>query len=101
MRSEFDEDKHIGTCQFTVFELHEEHAPATWRRRDFTVRQTCHELDAVYRALIQAGLEDIRLYDSRDLGMAGDIGYARTFCLVTNPGYLCRDLSPRRVTQRD
>lgn len=74
MQSEYDETTRVGTCNVTAFELQD-----VWKRRDFTVRQTCHDLQAVSDALHNAGFSDLCLYDAADAGMTGDIAYARTF----------------------
>jgi SAM-dependent methyltransferase len=78
LRSNYDEATRIATCNITVFE-HED----GWSRRDFTIHQTCHDLSQVHEALLKAGFAEVTLYDSRDLGMTGDIAYARTFFLAT------------------
>jgi SAM-dependent methyltransferase len=77
MQSEYDELTHVGRCNITAFELQE-----VWKRRDFTVRQTCHDPRAVSDALYKAGFSDLCLYDAADAGMTGDIAYARTFFVV-------------------
>jgi hypothetical protein len=69
----------VGTCDVTVFDLEAK----GWQRTDFRVRQTCHEIDAVWGALADAGFRDVTLHDSRDLGMMGEIGFARTFFLTS------------------
>jgi SAM-dependent methyltransferase len=78
MISSYDESTRVANCDVTVFDL-----DGQWRRTDFTVRQTCHDIDAVTSRLEDAGFRDICLYDARDAGMMGDIGYARTFFLAT------------------
>lgn len=77
MQSQYDGATRIATCNMTVFELQE-----VWKRRDFTVRQTCHDEHAVSDALYKAGFSELSLYDSADAGMSGDIAYARTFFVV-------------------
>lgn len=78
-RSEYDEAKRRGACDVTVFELQK----SNWTRRDFTIHQTCHEIDAVQETLSSAGFASIVLYDAGDLGMDEHTGYARTFFLAT------------------
>lgn len=78
LRSNYDESTRIATCNITAFQLED-----CWRRTDFAVRQTCHDLDGAQEALQNAGFREVTLYDSRDLGMTGEIAYARTFFLAT------------------
>lgn len=78
LRSNYDEQTRIATCNITAFEQ----AGNAWKRSDFAVRQTCHNIDEVCSALRTAGFRDVTLYDSRDLCMQGDIAYARTFFLA-------------------
>ncbi len=77
MASNYNESTRVATCDVTVFDL-----DGHWRRTDFTVRQTCHDIDAVPGLLCDAGCQDVALYDARDAGMMGQIGYARTFFLA-------------------
>jgi SAM-dependent methyltransferase len=79
LRMQYDDDSRAAICDITAFELREN----AWLRDDFTVRQTCHDIDVVQDALFDAGFRDITLYDARDAGMKGDAGYARTFFLAT------------------
>jgi SAM-dependent methyltransferase len=78
LRSTYDEGSRIATCNITAFEQ----MGNGWTRTDFTVRQTCHDLDEVCARLMGAGFRDVSLYDSRDLGMQGEIAHARTFFLA-------------------
>lgn len=78
LRSRYDEHTHTATCNITAFEQVED----GWKRSDFAVRQTCHNINDVCAAIRSAGFRDVSLYDSRDLGMQGDIAYARTFFLA-------------------
>ena len=78
LRSRFDEDTRVATCDITAFEQVED----GWKRTDFTVRQTCHDVGQVCAALRKTGFRNVALYDSRDLGMTGDLAYARTFFLA-------------------
>jgi len=77
-RSEYDEEQRRAACDVTVFGREKKN----WKRSDFTLRQTCHEIGAVQDALSQSGFGDIALYDASDLGMDEDTGYARTFFLA-------------------
>jgi len=74
-RSHYDEGRRLGVCEVTVFSSVEQN----WKRSDFTLRQTCHDIDAVYDALSRAGFGSISLYDAADMGMDEYAGYARTF----------------------
>lgn len=84
LRSHYDEATRVGICELTVFQLAEDGSTRRdiWTRTDFTIRQTCHDLNQVQAALLKAGFADVSLYDSRDLGMSGDIACARTFFLA-------------------
>ena len=77
-RSEYDEEKGKATCDVTVFELEK----GRWLRRDFTLRQTCHKIDAVQEMLSSSGFASVALYDAGDMGMDEHTGYARTFFLA-------------------
>jgi SAM-dependent methyltransferase len=77
LRMDYDETTRVGECKMTAFEKEN-----VWLRNDFTIRQTCHDHDAVEGALLDAGFSDISRYDARDAGMQGDAGYARTFFLA-------------------
>jgi SAM-dependent methyltransferase len=78
LRMDYDDHTRIGECRMTAFEK-----GRSWIRKDFTIRQTCHEHGAVEEALQEAGFHDVTRYDARDAGMEGDAGYARTFFLAT------------------
>jgi SAM-dependent methyltransferase len=78
-RSTFDEDTRIGTCEITTFDKEN----GAWRRKDFTVHQTCHSMSEALAALRKAGFKNITLHDARDAGMSGDCGYGRTFFLAS------------------
>jgi SAM-dependent methyltransferase len=77
LRMDYDDATRVGECRMTAFE----NGP-DWVRKDFTIRQTCHDHDAVESELRDAGFSDITRYDARDAGMEGDAGYARTFFLA-------------------
>lgn len=81
MASSYNESTRVATCDVTVFDL--ESQARSWRRTDFRVRQTCHEIGDVSGALADAGFRDITLHDARDLGMMSEIGFARTFFLAS------------------
>ena len=74
LRSEYDEQRHVGTCYITVFEK-----TRGWTRRDFQIQQTCHSLNAVQIALEAASFGEITFYSARDLGMDETTGFDRTF----------------------
>jgi SAM-dependent methyltransferase len=78
MRSEFDEETRIGRYDVTAFERN---GSRDWRRRDFTLQQTCHDFSAVHKILFETGFTEVTMYDARDIGMKGDAGYGRTFFL--------------------
>jgi SAM-dependent methyltransferase len=80
MRSVFDEETKIGRYDVTAFERFSAQS-SRWLRKDFTLRQTFHDLGAVHKALQKAGFKEITMYDARDMGMKGDAGYGRTFFL--------------------
>lgn len=77
-RSSYDETTRTGVCNVTVFEADKEN----WTRRDFVLRQCCHDIDAVQDVLVKASFSQPALYDAGDLGMHESTGYARTFFLV-------------------
>ena len=79
LRSHYDEDARIGTCNISTFDLQE---GCCWTRNDFTIRQTCHDVNQVHEGLRSADFDDVNLFDSRDVGMTGDIACARTFFLA-------------------
>lgn len=80
MRSTYNEDSRLATCEMTVFEPD---GKSKWTRRDFTVHQTFHEIADVQQALLAAGFKDVSLVDAFDAGMKGAAGHARTFFLAT------------------
>lgn len=77
LRSRYDEESRIATCKLTVFQQDPD-----WVRSDFTIHQTCHDMQRVHDGLLAAGFREVSLYDSNDLGLEGDIAYARTFFLA-------------------
>jgi SAM-dependent methyltransferase len=79
-RSHYDQAKRLGVCEVTVFNSSVEQG---WNRSDFTLRQTCHDINAAHDALSRAGFGSIALYDAADMGMDEYTGYARTFFLAT------------------
>jgi SAM-dependent methyltransferase len=81
MRSEFDEATKVGKYDVAAFERAGGESSNEWRREDFTLRQTCHNFSAVHKALFETGFRDLTMYDARDVGMKGDVGYGRTFFL--------------------
>lgn len=74
LRSRYDEKSRLATCKLTVFKQEPD-----WVRTDFTIHQTCHEIGRVHESLLEAGFREVSLYDSCDLGLSGDLAYARTF----------------------
>lgn len=78
LRSEYDEAARSATCNITAFEREGD----CWKRSDFAVRQTCHPIDEVEKRLRGAGFSSVSLYDSRDVGMRGELACARTFFLA-------------------
>jgi SAM-dependent methyltransferase len=81
MRSQFDEESQTGKYDVAAFERAGSPSSNAWRRQDFTLRQTCHNFGAVHNALFETGFRDVTMYDARDVGMKGDVGYGRTFFL--------------------
>lgn len=77
LRSRYDQSSRVAKVKLTVFKQEE-----CWTRSDFEIHQTCHETGRVQEGLLNAGFAEVSLYDSRDLGMSGDIAYARTFFLA-------------------
>jgi SAM-dependent methyltransferase len=82
LRSHYDEAERLAICNVTVFELDDGPCGDIWTRRDFAIRQSCHHLNQVYEALLKADFREVTLYDSRDLGMRGELAHARTFFLA-------------------
>ncbi len=80
LRSRYDEGLRTATCDITTFRPGQH---GCWSRDDFTIRQTCHDMDQVHNGLLDAGFADVSLFDSRDVGMTGEIACARTFFLAT------------------
>jgi SAM-dependent methyltransferase len=80
MRSAFNEETKIGRYDVIAFERTAARSDE-WCRKDFTLRQTCHDFGAVHKALFKAGFKEVTMYDARDVGMKGDAGYGRTFFL--------------------
>ena len=79
--SDYDEAAKVATCRITTFHPMRG-VDGAWRRKDFTVRQTCHEIPAAHDALRGAGFRDVSLYDARDMGMEAGLGQGRTFFLA-------------------
>ncbi len=74
-RANYRVDEKIARCDITMFRLDE-----AWRRADTVISQRCHAMEPVRAALKSAGFADVELFDAReDLGMTGDIAFARTF----------------------
>jgi SAM-dependent methyltransferase len=80
LRSNYNEETRLATCQITLFE----NAPA-WQRKDFQLRQTCHARAEVQDALLSAGFESVTLHNAEDAGMSEHLGFHRTFFLATVP----------------
>ncbi len=74
----YDDATCRARCDLTMFRR----TGDEWRRSDATLYQRCHSVDEVAGALGAAGFKRIDLYDSEDLGMAGDIACARTFFIA-------------------
>jgi SAM-dependent methyltransferase len=81
LRSEYDDESRAARCDITAFEKPGGRARG-WKREDFTVRQTCHNIGAAHDVLLEVGFKQVTLQDARDAGMSGDAGYARTFFLA-------------------
>ena len=78
LRSNYNEETRIATCQVTLFE----DSPG-WQRKDFKLQQTCHKRTEVHHALQAAGFESISLHNAEDVGMSEHLGFNRTFFLAT------------------
>jgi SAM-dependent methyltransferase len=78
IRMDFEESTGVATCDFTIMEK-----PPVWQRRDFTVRQMCHDPAVVQEALHLAGFRSQTIYAARDLGMPSSLGIDRKFYLVS------------------
>jgi SAM-dependent methyltransferase len=76
-RTEYDEDSRVGKCHMTVFRR-----AGQWLREDFTIRQFCHDLNAVSADLGQAGFHDLAFYDAADAGMDPERNFGRTFLVA-------------------
>jgi SAM-dependent methyltransferase len=66
-------------CRITMFRL----LDGVWRRSDVEIEERCHRREEIDAALGHAGFGEIRSYDARQLGMAGDLGVGRTFYVAT------------------
>ena len=74
-RGSYDARRRVARCEVTLFRNNGE-----WERSDFVLRQKYHREDDVLRSLEAAGFIDVEALDARaDLGMAGEIGFGRTF----------------------
>jgi SAM-dependent methyltransferase len=79
LRSNYDGITRLATCNITAFERQ----GSCWTRSDFVIHQTCHDVHEVHEHLRAAGFQNVTLFDSRDVGMSGDLAWARTFFLAT------------------
>jgi len=74
-RASYRAEEKIARCDITMFRLE-----GAWNRADTVISQRCHAMEPVRTALINTGFRDVELFDAReDLGMTGDIAFARTF----------------------
>ncbi|MDQ6698781.1 MAG: class I SAM-dependent methyltransferase [Acidobacteriota bacterium] len=74
-RTRYQTEQKFAESEITMFRLN-----GTWQRSDVTISQRCHGIDAVEAALHEAGFRQIELFDAASqLGMTGDISFARTF----------------------
>jgi len=78
---DYDEATKAATCRITTFHPLRG-VPGAWKRDDFTVRQTCHDIPRAHDALLDAGFSDVSLYDACDVGMQASMGQGRTFFLA-------------------
>ncbi len=78
-RSNYHPEQKLAASEITTFRL-----DGAWQRLDATISQRCHEMDAVASALHRTGFDQVELFDAAsDLGMTGDISFARTFFRAT------------------
>lgn len=77
LRSDYDADTGAAQCRVTLFEQ-----TGDWERYDFTLRQTCHDIEHVCSALEKTGFSGLTLYDAQDAGMSEHTGFHRTFFLA-------------------
>ncbi len=78
---DYDEATRVATCRMTTFHPARGN-PGAWKREDFTVRQTCHEIPLAHDALLAAGFGSVSLYDACDVGLGRGLGQGRTFLLA-------------------
>lgn len=77
----YDRATEIGRCTIHMYRRNGE-----WTRSEAVILQKCHSIEEVRLMLDDAGFTRIRLYDAgSDLGMSGDIGFARTFFTAIRP----------------
>ncbi len=74
-RANYRADEKLARCEITMFRLE-----GAWHRADTAISQRCHAIEPVRAALENTGFVDVELFDAgEDLGMTGDIAFARTF----------------------
>src|SRR5579884_3060755 len=74
-RGSYDPRRRVARCAVTLFRHNGE-----WQRSDFELKQKYHSPPEVCDDLAAAGFDDVQELDARaDLGMAGDIGFGRSF----------------------
>lgn len=75
-RGSYSARTRLAHCDVTVFRPHGK----LWARSDFRLTQKFHPEAAIVTALKSSGF-GVEVHDARELGMAGDIGFGRTFYL--------------------
>ena len=76
-----DDRAQIGRCTIHMYRRNGE-----WTHSEAVISQKCHSIEEVRLMLDAAGFTGIRLYDAgSDLGMSGDVGFARTFFTAVRP----------------
>jgi SAM-dependent methyltransferase len=77
--SGYDFRTRLARCTITMFRL----LDAAWQRSDTVIWERYYTRDEIDDALRAAGFGEIRCYDARDLGMAGELGEGRVFYVAT------------------
>ena len=77
--SGYDFRTRLACCTITMFRLIE----GAWRRSEVVVRERCFTRAEISAALERAGFEELRCYDARGLGMAGQLGEGRMFFVAS------------------
>jgi SAM-dependent methyltransferase len=80
-RGSYDPRRRTARCEVTLFRHN-----GRWERSDFALTQKYHAPADVLESLAAAGFDHVCELDARaDLGMAGDIGFGRSFFRAQRP----------------